>query len=557
MNKAALYVRVSTSHQIDKDSLPFQKKELINYAKYALDIEHYEIFEDAGYSGKDTNRPKFQEMMTRIRGGEFTHLLVWKIDRVSRNLLDFTSMYEELKEYNITFISKNDQFDTSSAMGEAMLKIVLVFAELERKITAERVYSIMLSRAEKGKWNGANVPLGYQWDEKSKFPIPHLEESKTVQMIFNLYEKYASATQVSNELFNQDIETKRGGLWTNKTVVDIIRNPFYKGTYRYNYRKGARGKIKKEAEWIIIDDNHDAIIDKDLWQRCNDVMDRNAERNSAMHRKNTHVHIFGTLIKCGECGSYFLSGLDRARTDGYRPSRYRCRNRAHKHGCNAKIVSDITLGPFVFNYIANILKAYKAIDTINTPNDLEKILLSGQEFKSIKCIDSGLNELFNVLKYAKTENIILSLSDKPKEAPSIRNQQNLQNQKNKFNRALERLENLYLFDDDAMSEKDYILKKNKIISALNDIEKKIKVISLSDHGHKHNLDIIKKSATFLLTSELTDKNSIDFREMIATIEIQLAKDFIASIIESICVTDGQISSIMFKNGLTHQFTKLV
>ena len=92
--KAALYIRVSTHHQIDKDSLPFQKKELINYSKYVLGIDEYEIFEDAGYSGKNTDRPKFQEMMSRIRAGEFTHVLVWKIDRVSRNLRDFTEMYD-------------------------------------------------------------------------------------------------------------------------------------------------------------------------------------------------------------------------------------------------------------------------------------------------------------------------------------------------------------------------------------------------------------------------------------------------------------------------------
>lgn len=78
-------------------------------------------------------------MMSRIRTGEFTHILVWKIDRISRNLLDFASMYAELKELGITFISKNEQFDTSSAIGEAMLKIILVFAELERNMVSERV----------------------------------------------------------------------------------------------------------------------------------------------------------------------------------------------------------------------------------------------------------------------------------------------------------------------------------------------------------------------------------------------------------------------------------
>ncbi len=163
--KAAIYVRVSTRYQVDKDSLPFQKEELVNYIKYALNIEDYVIFEDAGYSAKNTSRPKFQEMMTRIRNNEFTHLVVYKIDRISRNLLDFAQMYEELRKHRCSFVSKVEQFDTSTAMGEAMTRIVLVFAELERKMTGERVTAIMFSRAEKGLWNGAPIPIGYTWTD--------------------------------------------------------------------------------------------------------------------------------------------------------------------------------------------------------------------------------------------------------------------------------------------------------------------------------------------------------------------------------------------------------
>src|SRR5699024_10969561 len=122
-NRVAIYVRVSTLHQIDRDSLPMQKQDLISYANLMLNTDDYVIFEDAGYSGKNMDRPKFKEMMSQIRSGAFTHLLVWKIDRISRNLLDFATMYNELKELGVTFVSKNEQFDTSTSMGEAMLKI--------------------------------------------------------------------------------------------------------------------------------------------------------------------------------------------------------------------------------------------------------------------------------------------------------------------------------------------------------------------------------------------------------------------------------------------------
>ena len=119
--RVAIYVRVSTLYQVDKDSLPMQKNDLIAYAKLMLGTDDYVIFEDAGYSGKNTDRPKFQEMMSQMRNGAFTHLLVWKIDRISRNLLDFAAMYSELKDLGVTFVSKSEQFDTSTAMGEAML----------------------------------------------------------------------------------------------------------------------------------------------------------------------------------------------------------------------------------------------------------------------------------------------------------------------------------------------------------------------------------------------------------------------------------------------------
>lgn len=169
--KAALYVRVSTSYQADKDSLPMQRQELVAYAKLMFDIEDYVIFEDAGYSGKNTDRPEFQNMMRRVRAGEFTHLLCWKIDRVSRNLLDFASMYQELKDLGVTFVSKNEQFDTSTAIGEAMLKIILVFAELERNMTSERVTATMLSRAQNGFWNGGRIHYGYDYGKDSKQPL--------------------------------------------------------------------------------------------------------------------------------------------------------------------------------------------------------------------------------------------------------------------------------------------------------------------------------------------------------------------------------------------------
>lgn len=197
IQRAAIYIRVSTYWQIDKDSLPVQREEIINYCKYALGITSFEVFEDAGYSAKNTDRPAYQTMMARVRSGEFTHLVVWKLDRISRNLLDFAGMYEELKQLGVTFVSKNEQFDTSTAMGEAMLKIILVFAELERKVTSERVTAIMYSRAANGQWNGGKVPFGYDYDKATKEFSINEREAVVVRMIYDMYEDTRSLLAVA------------------------------------------------------------------------------------------------------------------------------------------------------------------------------------------------------------------------------------------------------------------------------------------------------------------------------------------------------------------------
>ena len=110
----------------------------------------------------------------------------------------------------------------------------------------------MLSRAEKGLWNGATVPLGFFWSEEEKFPVADPEELKVVQYVYNLYEQLRSTLKVAYRLNEERITTKRGGQWTAKTVRDILRNPFYIGTYRYNMREsGGSRRLKNKDEWIV------------------------------------------------------------------------------------------------------------------------------------------------------------------------------------------------------------------------------------------------------------------------------------------------------------------
>ncbi|MEK5038946.1 recombinase family protein [Sporosarcina sp. FSL K6-3457] len=553
--KAALYVRVSTMHQIDKDSLPFQRQELENYAKYALGIEDFVIFEDAGYSAKNTDRPKYQEMMERIRAGEFTHMIVLKIDRISRNLKDFSEMYEELKGYKITFVSKNEQFDTSTAMGEAMLKIILVFAELERKLTAERVFAIMLSRAEKGLWNGATVPLGYVWSDELKFPVVEPEESKVVQYIYDLYEEHSSTTKVAITLNDEHVPTKRGGQWTAKTVRDVLRNPFYIGTYRYNMREseGSR-RLKNEDEWIVLEDNHPGIIRKEQHRTVNQMLSDNYKGIGTAQRANIHTHIFAKLLYCSKCGQLLTAGLDTARKDGYRPSRYTCStNRLvdNAHSCN-NFISDIANAPFVFNYVSNLIRLQEKITPKHAIKDMERALLRGSSFIDVLGIDNdSLKETHAMFARGFDGHDFSSAKNNDKYVTDLATQR-LQKEKAKFEKALSRLEDLYYFKDEGISQKDYIFKKRNFLEELEVIEKELNKLQQNQTIKNSNV-FIDNAQHFLITKEMQQARNVNYRELLDAVGKDLLADFIQSVISKIVVADKRVQSITFKNGITHSF----
>ena len=280
----ALYVRVSTGYQVDKDSLPFQKKELKAYCEHVLHIDkkRIEIFEDAGKSGKNTKRPAFERMMEKVKHGQVSHVIVYKIDRISRNLVDFSLMYDDFKYNKVTFISLNEQFDTSSAIGEAILKIILVFAELERKLTSERVTDVMIGRAQSGQWNGARVPYGWDWDDEKKCPVHSKVEAKYVRQMYSDYLNGGSSVSIAKSYNANKIPTKRGGEWTSKTIADVIRNPMNKGDYRYNYRESARGRKKPQEEVIYIKGIFEPLVSINDWEKANKLMDgRGLKMNSS------------------------------------------------------------------------------------------------------------------------------------------------------------------------------------------------------------------------------------------------------------------------------------
>lgn len=552
MSKAALYLRVSTNHQIDKDSLPLQRRDLIAYSEMILGIKDYVVFEDAGFSGKNTARPAYQDMLQRCRDGEFSHILVWKLDRISRNLLDFAGMYAEIKQLGITFISRNEQFDTSTAMGEAMLKIILVFAELERKMTSERVTAVMLNRARQGMWNGANIPYGYTWDAEKKFPAINEAEAAVVRDIFQKYTELRSLVKVSQYLHNLGVKTKRGGHWAEATVKQMIRNPFYKGTLRYNYKSSGRGKVKPESEWIVVENSHPALIAPELWQRCNDICDDNASKNNRLagHRVKQHFHIFASLLRCGGCGGGMSSHIDIPRKSGVTPSLYNCTIAIRKPDlCTMRnSTTDKKLISFLLRYLGNLFTAYKNAGTIESAQELQSALLAGPELANVQEV-AGVETIYTSMRASvprsalSSDGTTVSMDDTA--ATSLRAQIAIKE------RAVKRLESLFLYSEDAMGEAEYVQKKNDLIREISILRDKLEALA-----HASTVDdyaFLKSIGSLAIFKEFTTVEAIDYQALILAVGTQELHDFFKGFFKFIEISKGKITAVQFSNGIRHDF----
>ena len=558
--KVAIYIRVSTMHQIDKDSLPMQRKDLIAYAELILGISEYEIFEDAGYSGKNTDRPAFQDMMYRIRNGEFSHVLVWKIDRISRNLLDFAEMYEELQELRVVFVSKNEQFDTSTAIGEAMLKIILVFAELERNMTSERVTAAMISRASNGQWNGGRIPFGYDYDpESGEFSIRE-DEAQVCRILKDDYMENKSLTHTSRLLNERGYRTRAGVEWSPTAVWIIASSPFYAGIYRYNRYKGTDHRTENpEDEWVMVPNHHPAIFTVEEYEVMASMLkdnSRNFSNYSDRQHTSSKVHLFSGIAYCGKCGNKMVSTPGKLSADGYRPSNYSCPKRRKTKECDNQTVNDSVLGEFVINYILNMLNAKKEFSGINSPGELEKRLLFGRTFSGVEHIEeNGLHEFYNLLaRYGSDNSYSFSIRRPRKKKAAVSPEvEQLRKEKERQERAMPRLQELYLYSESAMSEKDFIIRKSEISKRLGDVSTKLGLVSRGTESSLSDEDFIKQASHLLISRQLAERKYIYFKEFAKSVSPEILKTYLDTILDSVTLTDGHVESIIFRNGLTHKF----
>lgn len=236
----AVYARQSIDKK-DSISIDTQIEDCINEYKRLGYAGPVFIFSDKGYSGKNTDRPAFREMMNLIENDKIHYVFAYKLDRISRSLYDFTQMQKIFEQHGVDFNSKNDAFDTSTPSGKTMLQIIIVFAELERKNTQQRVTDNYYHRiADSGRWGGGPAPYGFKNAKINGISTLEVvpEEMDVVKYIFDTFYNTPciSLGKMASDLIQKGYKTRKGN-FTNVSVGRILRNPIYVKADKllYNY----------------------------------------------------------------------------------------------------------------------------------------------------------------------------------------------------------------------------------------------------------------------------------------------------------------------------------
>ena len=327
----AIYCRQS----VDKvDSISIESQ-IENCKRLIMPDESFEVYSDRGYSGSNTNRPDFQRLMSDVERGAVSKVIVYRLDRISRSVLDFSNVYGQLKQNNVEFISAHEQFDTSTPTGNAMLQVIMVFAESERKTIQQRITDNFYERAKKGLFLAGRAPIGYKKipyeiaGVKSHILDEDIETSGIVKFIYKKYlEDGSSMGQIVKYLNSPDCEFTYSKKFTNTLIMRILSNPVYvradADVYGYLKSKGAilhdkieqfdgvhgctiygRRKEKTQSKFKDLSGEHiqlnlhEGFISSEDWLRVQKKMESNKSIKNSGRGKNSWL---SGLIKCGYCG---------------------------------------------------------------------------------------------------------------------------------------------------------------------------------------------------------------------------------------------------------------
>lgn len=450
--KAAIYARKSKVTE-KGDSIENQVKLCREYLSH-LAVDEIYIYKDEGFSGKNTHRPEFLKMLEDAKNKKFSMLICYKLDRISRNVADFSALASDLENLSISFISVNEQFDTSSAMGRAMMYIASVFSQLERETISSRVKDNMYSLAESGKWLGGTTPTGYKAERiKLKDPsgvnrtfcilVPIPEEVAIINLIYEKYLEFKSINKVEKYLLKADIKTKKNKNWSSNSIGSVLTNPVYvkadkkvvehlktrglkingkvdslHGILTYKKRKGKSGsrRVKDTCQWIASVSFHEGIISSSKWLQVQEILASNKAKAPALG--SSSEALLTGIINCSHCGSPMRVTYGKKYGDNQKKYYYVCtlKNKWGKTNCNSKNINGLDLDKIIIENLKELtldkttiieeLNNYKnQVENSNENMVLKKLNTSLLE--NNKAIDNLLNNL-SLTSDEETVKMILS-----------------------------------------------------------------------------------------------------------------------------------------------------
>lgn len=254
VKRCAVYTRKSSEEGLEQDfnSLDAQREACLAYVT-SQKAEGWTVvkaaYDDGGFSGGNMERPGLQKLLEDISTGKIDIIVVYKIDRLTRSLMDFAKLVEVFDKHQVTFVSVTQSFNTTTSMGRLTLNVLLSFAQFEREVTGERIRDKIAASKKKGIWMGGTVPLGY--DVQNRALIANAKEAVLVKEIFEDYLKIGSVPRLKDLLDKKGRRTKSRHPFTRGMLYSLLANPVYIGKLRYKQQ--------------VYDGLHRGILDEGLW----------------------------------------------------------------------------------------------------------------------------------------------------------------------------------------------------------------------------------------------------------------------------------------------------
>lgn len=423
-------------------------KKHLSYNFPDIDLENdVIIYEDEGYTGYNMERPDFKRMMKDIHDKKIRTIVFYKLDRISRNVTDFSNLVTELDSYDVSFLSATENIHNLTPSGRAMMFMISVFAQLERDTIAERIRDNMIELAKTGRWLGGQTPTGFDSEpivktdlngkKRKLFKLTENEELSTIITLFSKMLELGSLTALETYTLQNDMITKTGKMFTRWGLKNILTNPVYAtadqdvfdyfndleidifaeekdfdgkhGLMVYNKtEKKAKTKtvVKKNIEeWIIAIGKHKGAVKGKDWVKVQKLLEQNCQMK---YRKPTTSNaLLSGILRCSHCGSYMRAKLQGQDTDseGRRKFSYMCelKDKSKKVKCQCPNINGLEADKLVLEEIKKLAnptsKFYEALKRISKDN-FSKEYKDNEELKSLK---KQIN---------KNENEIKALSDR-------------------------------------------------------------------------------------------------------------------------------------------------